>query len=79
MSETYFAQTVRQLRAQAGVGREVVAARADVSVNTVRNAELGHNTKVDNLRRVLNGLGYDLKVVRLPRGKHASRLKATHD
>lgn len=79
MSETDFAQAVRDLRAQAGVGREVIAARAEVSVNTVRNAELGENTKVENLRGILRVLGHDLRVVPLHEAKHASRLKATHD
>lgn len=79
MEDLNFSQTLRELRQREGVGREVIAARANVTTNTVRNAELGANTKVANLRRLLLSLGYDLKVVRISKTKAANRLKAGFD
>jgi transcriptional regulator with XRE-family HTH domain len=77
MEDPNFSGKVRELRAQAGVGREVIAKRANVAVNTVRNTELGHNVTVLNLRRVLLGMGYDLQIVPVSESKPASRLKAS--
>jgi len=77
MDDPTFSQTVRNLRARLGVGREVIAESAEVAVNTVRNAELGINTTVPNLRRILRAMGYDLQIVRIRRVKVANRLKAS--
>lgn len=77
MEDPNFSQTLRELRRREGLGRDAIADRADVAVNTVRNAELGSNTSITNLRRLLLAMGYDLKVVRVSKAKAASRLKAT--
>ena len=77
MEDLTFAQEVRDLRARHNVGREVIAERANLAVNTVRNAELGTPTMVTNLRRILRGMGYDLKIVRFRKPRHASGLKAS--
>lgn len=77
MSDLNISEQVKALRERKGLSQNRLAKAAGVVNNTVRHIELGANPSVANLRKVLNVLGYDLRIVRISKPKPASRLKAS--